>query len=192
MARDDLPVLAFPSAQAWETWLVEHADDSPGVWLKLAKKGCPTPSVTYAEAVRAALRFGWVDSKRVALDAQWFLQRFTRRGPRSPWSAINREAAERLMAEGLMEPAGLAAVKAAKANGRWDSAYAGQRTATVPDDLQAALDAEPAAAEFFATLTGVKRYAVLYRVQDAKRPETRARRIEQFVQMLARGQTLNP
>ena len=190
MAGGDLPVLAIPSAQAWETWLVEHADESPGVWLKLAKKGCPTPSVTYAEAVRGALRFGWVDSKRVGLDEQWFLQRFTRRGPRSPWSAINREAAERLMAEGLMEPAGLAAIETAKANGRWDSAYAGQRTATVPDDLQAALDAEPAAAEFFATLTGVKRYAVLYRVQDAKRPETRARRIEQFVQMLARGQTL--
>ena len=192
MASDDLPELAFPSAQAWETWLVEHADDSSGAWLKLAKKGCPTPSVTYAEAVRGALRFGWVDSKRVGLDEQWFLQRVTRRGPRSPWSAINREAAERLMADGLMEPAGLAAVQAAKENGRWDSAYAGQRTATVPDDLRAALDAVPAAAENFATLSSVNRYAVLYRVQDAKKPETRARRIERFVQMLARGETLHP
>ena len=190
MPVDDLPVMPFASAEEWSAWLCEHHADSAGVWVKMAKKSSGTPSVDHPAAVREALRFGWVDSRRVGFDDRWFLQRFTRRTPRSPWSRINRETAERLITDGLMEPAGLAAIQAARADGRWDRAYAGQRTATVPDDLQAALDAEPAAAEFFATLTGVKRYAVLYRVQDAKRPETRARRIEQFVQMLARGQTL--
>jgi uncharacterized protein YdeI (YjbR/CyaY-like superfamily) len=147
--------------------------------------------VTVAEAVEVALCFGWIDGQVARHDADWFLQRYTPRRRQSRWSRINRERALALIAAGRMRSAGLAQVEAARADGRWEAAYAGQRTATVPDDLRAALDANPAAAAFFATLRGANRYAILYRVQDAKRPETRARRIDRFVAMLARGETLH-
>ena len=188
----ELPILPFPSPAAWEAWLeVEHAR-AAGVWLKIAKKGTGIATVTYAEALDVALCFGWIDGQKRGFDATWFLQRFTPRKRDSAWSKTNTEHVARLIEQGRMRPAGLAQVEAAKADGRWEAAYDGQRTISVPDDLQAALDANPEAAAFFATLTGANRYAILYRVQQpAKRPGTRERRIEQFVQMLARGETLH-
>lgn len=188
---DDLPILPFASADEWESWLeAEHAS-AAGVWLKIAKKDTGIATVTYAEALDVALCFGWIDGQRRGFDATWFLQRFTPRKPRGNWSKINTEHVARLLAAGRMRPAGLAQVEAARADGRWAAAYDGQRTATVPPDLQQALDANPEAAAFFATLRGANRYAVIYRVQGAKRAETRARRIERFVAMLARGETLH-
>jgi len=191
MASDELPVLPFPSAGAWEAWLRREHARAAGVWLKIAKKDSGIASVTYSEALDVALCFGWIDGQKRGFDDTWFLQRFTPRKRGSRWSRINTEHAERLLAAGRMHAAGLAQVEAARADGRWDDAYDGQRTASVPADLQAALDADPAAAAFFATLRGANRYAILYRVQDAKRPETRARRIDRFVAMLARGETLH-
>ena len=188
---DELPILPFADAAAFEAWLdAEHAR-APGLLLQIAKKDSGIATVTYAEAVEAALCFGWIDGQKRGFDERFFLQRFTPRRRDSRWSKVNREKATALIAAGRMRPAGLAQVEAAKANGRWDAAYDGAGTATVPADLQAALDANAAAAAFFATLKGANRYAILYRVQDAKRPETRARRIETYVAMLARGETLH-
>jgi uncharacterized protein YdeI (YjbR/CyaY-like superfamily) len=191
MPSDELPVLPFASARAWEAWLEREHARAAGAWLKIAKKESGIASVAYAEALDVALCFGWIDGQRRAFDASWFLQRFTPRKRASRWSKINTEHAERLLAAGRMRPAGLEQVEAARADGRWDDAYHGQRTASVPPDLRAALDACPPAAAFFATLRGANRYAILYRVQDAKRPETRARRIARFVAMLERGETLH-
>jgi uncharacterized protein YdeI (YjbR/CyaY-like superfamily) len=188
---DALPILPFPDAAAFEAWLEAEHERTPGVLLKLAKKGSGIATVTYAEALEVALCFGWIDGQKRGFDERFFLQRFTPRRRDSRWSKVNREKATALIAAGRMRSAGLAQVEAAKANGRWEAAYDGASTATVPDDLQAALDANPAAAAFFATLTGANRYAVLYRVQDAKRPETRAKRIAAYVEMLARGETLH-
>lgn len=191
MPPDDLPVLPFASAAAWERWLEREHARAPGVWLQIAKKDTGIATVTYAEALDVALCFGWIDGQRRGYDATWFLQRFTPRKRRSKWSRINTGHVARLLAADRMRPAGLAEVEAARKDGRWAAAYAGQASATVPPDLQAALDANPAAAVFFATLRGANRYAILYRVQEAKRPETRARRIDRFVAMLARGETLH-
>jgi uncharacterized protein YdeI (YjbR/CyaY-like superfamily) len=188
---DELPILPFASAAAWEEWLELEHERAPGVWLKIAKKDTGIATVTYAQALDVALCFGWIDGQKGAFDAQWFLQRFTPRKPRSKWSKVNTEHAERLTEAGRMRAAGLAQVEAARADGRWAAAYESARSAGVPPDLQAALDANPRAAAFFATLRGANRYAILYRVQDAKRPETRARRIDRFVAMLARGETLH-
>lgn len=191
MPSAELPVLPFASAAAWEAWLEREHAQAGGVWLKLAKKESGIATVTVAEAVEVALCFGWIDGQVAKHDADWFLQRYTPRRRQSRWSRINRDRALALIAADRMRPAGLAQVEAARADGRWEAAYASPANATVPDDLQAALDANPAAAAFFAKLRGANRYAVLYRVQDAKRPATRARRIEQFVEMLARGETLH-
>jgi uncharacterized protein YdeI (YjbR/CyaY-like superfamily) len=191
-AKQGLPILSFPSQPEWEQWLAEHHRTSKGVWLKTAKKGAATATASYAEALEGALVYGWIDGQKAPLDAEFWLQKFTPRGPRSKWSKINREKAAALIGQRRMQPAGLAAVEAAQADGRWDAAYEGQRTAAVPDDLQAALDASPEAAAFFATLNSVNRYAVLYRIQDAKKPETRARRIEKFIAMLSRHEKLHP
>lgn len=188
---DDLPVLAFASAAEFEAWLAAEHATAAGVWLKIAKKGAGIATVTHAEALDVALCFGWIDGQRRAYDATWFLQRFGPRRPRSSWSKINTEKAAALIAAGRMRPAGLAQVEAARADGRWDDAYHGQRTATVPPDLQQALDQNPRAAAFFATLSSQNRYSILYRLQDAKRPETRARRLQRFVEMLANGETLH-
>jgi len=191
MPSDQLPVLPFASAAAWEAWLEREHATAAGVWLQIAKKDSGIATVTYAQALDVALCFGWIDGQKRAFDATWFLQRFTPRKRDSRWSKINVGHAERLIAAGRMRPAGLAQVEAARADGRWAAAYDGQRSASVPPDLQAALDANPAAAACFATLTGANRYAILYRVQDARRPETRARRIARFVAMLERGETLH-
>jgi uncharacterized protein YdeI (YjbR/CyaY-like superfamily) len=184
--------LFFASRTDWERWLEGHHADPDGAWLKLAKKGSGIASVGYPDVLEVALCFGWIDGQRRPLDRDFFLQRFTPRRARSRWSRANRDWATRLIESGAMREPGFHEVERARADGRWDAAYDGQRTADVPDDLQRALDGNEAAAEFFATLDAQNRYSVLYRVQDAKRPETRARRIAQFVEMLARGETLHP
>lgn len=189
---EGLPVLSCADEAAWRDWLVEHGGTAPGVWLVFAKKGSGVASPTYAEAVDEALCSGWVDGKKQTRDAQTYVLRFTPRRPRSAWSQVNVDKVARLSGEGRVRPGGLAAVEAAKANGQWERAYAPPSTIQVPDDLRAALDAEPAAAAAFAGLNSQNRYAVLHRVQDAKKPETRARRVETFVAMLARGETLYP
>ena len=189
---DELETRAFASADEWEAWLRAHHDSTPGVWIKFARKGSGIPTVTYPEALHAALCFGWIDGQARGGDESFYLQRFTPRRSRSIWSKRNRDFATALIESGRMQPAGLREVQRAKADGRWDAAYDAPSTATVPDDLQAALEANPAAAEFFARLKGRNRYAILHRVQTAKKPETRARRIETFVAMLARGETLYP
>jgi uncharacterized protein YdeI (YjbR/CyaY-like superfamily) len=189
---DELPVLHFRSREALAAWLAEHCEQAPGCWLKLARAGAGADSVSYAEAIELGLAHGWIDGQKRALDDEFWLQRFTPRGPRSRWSRINRDKAVALIESGRMTPPGLAAVEQAKADGRWERAYEGAATITVPDDLRRALDASSEAAAFFATLDGSNRYAVLYRIGEAKKPETRARRIEKFVAMLERGETLHP
>jgi uncharacterized protein YdeI (YjbR/CyaY-like superfamily) len=188
---DDLPVLLFASKEELEAWLEKNHAASEGLWLKIAKKGSGTESVNYAEALELALCFGWIDSQKRGLDKAFFLQRFTPRRPRGKWSQINRAKAEELIAAGAMRPTGLAEVEAAKADGRWEAAYAGQRAATVPDDLKQELDRNEAAGEFFATLDGANRYAILYRLQEAKKPETRQKRLRKFVAMLERGEKIH-
>jgi uncharacterized protein YdeI (YjbR/CyaY-like superfamily) len=188
---DDLPQLAFASGAEWEAWLEQHHADSDGVAVKIAKKGSGIATVAYPEVLDIALCFGWIDGRRNALDERFFLQRFGPRRARSRWSKINRDKAEALIAAGRMRPAGLAEVERAKADGRWDAAYDGQRAMSVPEDLQRELDARPEAAAFFAGLSSQNRYAILYRLHDAKRPETRARRLEKFVAMLEAGETIH-
>jgi uncharacterized protein YdeI (YjbR/CyaY-like superfamily) len=188
---DDLPILLFASPAELEAWLDDNHAAGEGIWLKIAKKGSGVESVTYAEALELALCFGWIDSQKRGFDEKHFLQRFTPRRPRGKWSLINREKAEGLIASGAMRPAGLTEVEAAKADGRWEVAYAGQRTAEIPEDLQHELDHSKAAGEFFATLDSANRYAILYRLQEAKRPETRERRLRKFVAMLERGEKIH-
>jgi uncharacterized protein YdeI (YjbR/CyaY-like superfamily) len=187
-----MPELAFPDAAALEAWLEAEHETADELLLRIAKKGSGVPTVTYAEALELALCFGWIDGVKRGVDDVWFIQRFTPRRRRSRWSKINCDHADRLIAAGRMRPAGHAQVEAARADGRWDAAYAGPATITVPPDLEAALDAEPAAAAFFAGLDSRNRYAVLHRIGEAKRPETRARRIATFVAMLAAGEKLHP
>ena len=162
------------------------------MWLRLAKKDAPEPTISYLEALDVALCFGWIDAQTRGLDRDYWLKRFTPRRPGSKWSKINTEKAEALIAAGRMQPAGLREVEKAKADGRWAAAYAGSRTITVPDDLSRALAANPAAAAFFATISSINRYAILYRISTVKRPETRARKIGQYVQMLAEHKTIHP
>jgi uncharacterized protein YdeI (YjbR/CyaY-like superfamily) len=188
---DELPIHLFAGPRELEAWLEGNFDSADGVWLKIAKKGAEVPSVTYGEALELALCFGWIDSQKRGCDDQHFLQRFTPRRPRGRWSKINREKAEALIGAGKMRPAGLAEVEAAKADGRWEAAYEGQRTAAVPPDLQRELDANPTAAKFFASLDGANRYAIIYRLEEAKKPETRERRLNKFVAMLERGEKVH-
>jgi uncharacterized protein YdeI (YjbR/CyaY-like superfamily) len=187
------PELTVVDAVAWRAWLRHHHDDVAGVWLVLAKKGTAEPtSLTYDQALDEALCYGWIDGSVRRRDAATFLQRFTPRRARSLWSQRNVGIVARLTSEGRMEPAGLAEVARAQSDGRWQTAYAGPATIEVPDDLTAALAAEPAARAMFDVLTSQNRYAVLHRISTAKRAETRARRIEQHVAMLARGETVYP
>ncbi|WP_406396311.1 YdeI family protein [Streptomyces sp. NBC_00887] len=183
----DLEIVAFASAEAFEAWIGENHAVSPGIWLKLRRKGPGVVALDYAQALDVALCYGWIDGQKAKVDDQWWLQRFTPRRPRSKWSKINRDKVAALTEQGRMRAPGQAEVDRAKADGRWEAAYDGAKTATVPDDLTAALDAEPAAAAFFETLDRQNRYAILYRIQDAKKAETRVRRIEKYVAMLAKG-----
>jgi uncharacterized protein YdeI (YjbR/CyaY-like superfamily) len=184
--------VSFPSRAAWSAWLSENHGETGGVWLRLERKGSEPASLTHAEALEAAIAHGWIDGTRKRLDERHWLQRFTPRRARSKWSKVNRAKAVELIERGEMTPAGLAEVERAKADGRWDAAYAGQRTATVPEDLERELAANPAARELFAALDSRNRYAILYRIDDAKKPETRAGRIAKFVAMLNEGKTIYP
>lgn len=189
--RKGLPVLAFPDAQSFEQWLDRQTADTAGLWLKLAKKAANKRSLTKAEAIDAALCHGWIDGQLDKYDDEHWLVRFTPRKAGSKWSQVNARRAAQLVAEGRMREAGMAQIEAAKADGRWAAAYAPASSATVPDDLQKALDANPRAATFFATLSGANRYAILYRIGAVKRAETRARKIAEFVAMLERGETVH-
>ena len=185
------PVKEFRTRAAWEKWLERHHGHKAGVWMKFAKKGTGVTTVTYAEALEVALCFGWIDAQVKRFDETYYLQRFSPRRVRSKWSKINRDAATRLTEAGAMRPPGLAEIERAKGDGRWDAAYESPANATVPEDFERALAHNKKAREFFATLSRQNRYAILYRIQDAKRPETRAKRITQFVEMLARGEKLH-
>lgn len=188
----DLPIRAFASLKAWEAWLEAQPKTSRGVWLKLAKKSAKTASVSRQEAIDGALCHGWIDGQLDKFDESWWLIRFTPRKPGSKWSGKNRDRAFALMEEGRMTAVGLHHIEQAKLDGRWDAAYAPQSTATIPDDLDAALARDKKAKSFFATLDSANRHAILYRVHTAKKAETRARRVETFVAMLARGETIHP
>jgi uncharacterized protein YdeI (YjbR/CyaY-like superfamily) len=185
-------IVSFADARAWWSWLESHHASSRGVWLKIAKKGAKTTSVTYATALEVALAWGWIDGQKGKFDDAWWLQRFTPRGATSIWSKVNRDKAVALIDAGTMKPPGLAEVVRAKADGRWEAAYDSQSRATVPPDLADALTANPRAARFFETLESYNRYAILFRVHTAKRPATRAARIDKFVAMLARHEKVHP
>ena len=184
-------VLSFKTASAWSRWLAAHHATSRGVWLKIAKKAASSASVSYVQAIEVSLAWGWIDGQKDKLDEAWWLQRFTPRQAKSPWSKINRGKAEAIIAAGAMQPAGLAEVERARSDGRWQRAYDGARTSSVPADLAAALAGNARARTFFETLKGANRYAILYRIQTAKKAETRAERITQFVAMCARHETLH-
>ena len=189
--RGGLPVLDFDDADAWEAWLAAQGGTAKGLWLKIAKAGNNDSSLTKAQAIDAALCHGWIDGQIDKWDQAWFLTRFTPRKRTSKWSENNRKRVEQLVAEGRVAPAGLSEIETAKADGRWAAAYAPASTAAEPEDLRAALDAEPGARAFFDTLSGANRYAILYRVQTAKKAETRAALIEKFVGMCGRGETIH-
>lgn len=188
----DYPILPFESKKKFADWLAKQHDESTGVWLKLAKKDSGIKSVTYEEALDVALCYGWIDGQKKGFDEQYWLQKFTPRGPKSIWSKINTEKAERLIASGEMKPSGRKAIEAAKQDGRWDAAYASQKNIAIPDDFQAVLDQNEKAKAFFATLKSAERYSFLFRLHHAKKPETRAKHIQKFVEMLAKGEKINP
>ena len=189
--RSGLPILLFETGEALREWLAQQDENAPGTWLRFAKKGADFTSLSKAEAIDQALCHGWIDGQLDKYDASSWLVRFTPRKARSKWSQVNRTRAEELIAQGLMTARGQKEIDKAKADGRWDAAYAAASTAQVPPDLQEALDQKPKAGEFFAGLTGANRYAILYRIGAVKRPETRARKITEFVAMLERGETVH-
>jgi uncharacterized protein YdeI (YjbR/CyaY-like superfamily) len=191
-SRSDYPIVLCKSANDWERWLRRYHDSALGVWLRFAKKNSDLASVSYADAVELALCYGWIDGQKLAHDASSWLQKFTPRGRRSAWSKINREKAEALIRGGRMQPSGLAAIELAKQDGRWTAAYDSPSRAAVPPDFRAALERHGKAKAFFATLNGANRYALLYRIQTAKKPETRGRRIAQFIEMLEQGKAFHP
>jgi uncharacterized protein YdeI (YjbR/CyaY-like superfamily) len=191
-AKDTLATLTFASPAALDAWLARHHATSPGIWLQLAKKAANLPSVSYAETVEVALVWGWIDGQKRSLDATAWLQKLTPRGARSIWSKINRDKALALIESGRMQPAGRTEFERAQKDGRWADAYDSSRTASVPEDLAKALAKNAKARAAFATLNAANRYAILWRVQPAKKPETRARRIADLVAMLARGEKLHP
>lgn len=190
--KRELPMMRFSSRDEWEEWLRENHASSDGVWLRIARKGSGETSITSPQALEVALRHGWIDGQVKGLDETTWLQKYTPRGARSIWSKVNREKVTALIEAGKMHPAGIAEVERAKADGRWDAAYDPPSRITVPPDLRAALDAEPAAAAFFATLDSRNRYAILHRTHTAKKAETRAARIAKFVEMLKRRETIYP
>lgn len=188
---DDGEIILYETLADWEAWLDRHHADSSGVWMKIAKKGAAVTTVAYPEVLDSALCFGWIDARRQGYDESFFLQRFTPRGPRSIWSQLNRDKATALIEAGRMREAGMAQVRAAKDDGRWDAAYEPQSRATVPADFQRALDENPAARDFFATLTGARRFAFLFRLHHVKTPAARKRRIAEYIETLTDGRTLN-
>ena len=185
-------MMLFASQKDWAKWLGKNHAASSGIWMRLAKKASTLKSANYAEALEVALCYGWIDGQKKSYDADSSLQKFTPRRPKSIWSKINREKAEALIAAGKMKPAGLRAIEAAKQDGLWDAAYDSQSKATVPEDFQVELDKNKTARDFFATLKSVNRYAILFRIQTAKKAETRTKRIQQFIEMLERNETIHP
>lgn len=191
MKSTELPILTFADKKKWASWLAKQHDKSNGIWLQLAKKATGIPSVTYEEAVDVALCYGWIDGQKKSFDDSYWLQKFTLRGQKSIWSKINTEKAERLIASGEMQPAGMKAVEAARQDGRWDAAYASQKNISIPEDFQTALDKNRKAKASFSTLKSAERYSILFRIQTAKKPETRTKRIQQFVEMLERNEKIH-
>ena len=187
----DLPVLPFETKKKWADWLAKQHDKSGGVWLKLAKKDSGIRSVTYEEALDIALCYGWIDGQKNGFDDKSWLQKFTPRGSKSIWSKINTEKADRLIASGEMKPAGLKAIETAKKDGRWEAAYASQKNISVPEDFQTALDQNKKAKAFFTTLKSSERYSFLFRIHHAKKLETRAKKIQQFIEMLEHGEKIH-
>jgi len=187
----ELPIIPFESQEAWRQWLDANHASPTGIWLQFAKKDSGIASVSYVEAVQVALCYGWIDGQAKSYDAEHWLQRFTPRRPKSIWSKVNRDRAMALMAEGKMQAAGLREVERAKADGRWERAYDGQKNATVPEDLQREFDRNRAAAEFFASLDSTNRFAVLFRIQTAGTPALRAARIEKLITMLAEKKAIH-
>ena len=192
MPSDPLPVMSFESTDAWDAWLAAHHADSPGLWLKIAKKGAAGRTISYSEALDVALCHGWIDGQKGRYDDDYWLQRFTPRKPSSKWSKINTERVAALTASGRMRPAGLREVERAQADGRWEQAYESQSRIAVPEDLARALAANERARAFFATLDSANRYAILYRIGAAKKPETRAKRIDTYVAMLSEHKKIHP
>lgn len=190
-ASDELPIQLFPDAASFSTWLARNHASSPGLWLQLAKKGAALRSLTYVEAIEVALCWGWIDGQKQSHDEASWLQRFTRRGPRSLWSVINRERIAALVAADRMQPSGLAEVERAKADGRWQAAYSPPSRAEPPEDFKTALAAEPKLQAAFAALDASNRYAMIWRIETAKKPETRARNIAKFIAMLRSGEKLH-
>jgi len=188
----ELPVILFEHKKDWETWLDENHTTSGGIWLRIAKKASGLQSISYDEALEVALCYGWIDGQKKTYDETSYLQKFTPRGAKSIWSKINTEKAEKLIERGLMQPSGLKAIESAKQDGRWQAAYDSFSKASVPEDFQAELDKNPQALAFFATLNQQNRYAILFRIQTAKKPETRAKRIQQFISMLEKNEKLYP
>jgi uncharacterized protein YdeI (YjbR/CyaY-like superfamily) len=192
MPPDPLPVMSFESTDAWDAWLAAHHADSPGLWLKIAKKGAAGATISYSDALDVALCHGWIDGQKGRYDDDYWLQRFSPRKPASKWSKINTERVAALTASGRMRPAGLREVERAQADGRWEQAYESQSRIAVPEDLARALAANERAREFFATLDSANRYAILYRISAAKKPETRAKRIDTYVAMLSEHKKIHP
>jgi uncharacterized protein YdeI (YjbR/CyaY-like superfamily) len=191
MLKKDLPIIHFESQRDWEKWLEENHASSGGVWIKFAKKDSGIDSVSYPQALDIALCYGWIDGQKASFDDGFWLQRFTRRGPKSKWSKINCKKATELIASGKMKASGIKEIELARQDGRWEKAYESQSKIAVPDDLQKKLDENPRAREFFADLDSKNRYAILYRIHDAKKPETRLRRIEKFIIMLKEGKKIH-
>jgi uncharacterized protein YdeI (YjbR/CyaY-like superfamily) len=189
---DNYPTITFETQQDWEMWLEKHHSEAKGVWLKLAKKTTGIASITRTEAVDGALCYGWIDGQAASFDTQYWLQKFTPRGPRSIWSQVNRDKVEALQTAGRMRAAGVRQVELAQADGRWEAAYDRQSKARVPEDLQSELDKNQKAQTFFNTLNRTNRYAILLRIQTAKKAETRVARIQKFVAMLANNEKLYP
>jgi len=191
MKAAELPILPFASKKKWADWLAKQYDKTTGIWIKIAKKDSGIPSLTYEEALDVALCYGWIDGQKKGLDDQYWLQKFTPRGPKSIWSKINTEKAEGLIASGKMKPAGLKAIEAAKNDGRWEAAYASQKNISIPEDFQAALEKNKKAKAFFSTLKSAERYSFLFRLHNIKKPEMRANRIQKFIEMLERGEKIH-
>ncbi|UZJ78509.1 YdeI/OmpD-associated family protein [Fictibacillus sp. KU28468] len=192
MAKEELQAVWFESQQALEEWLEEHHDSSPGIRLHIAKKNSGKVTPSYAEAVESGLCYGWIDSRKEKYDDQTWLQRFTPRGPKSVWSKVNKDKAEELLAAGRMKPSGLRAIEKAKENRLWEKAYSPQSDKSLPEDFEKELDQRPNAKAFFETLNSQNRYAILYRLQTAKKPETRIKRMNQFLEMLEKGEKIYP
>lgn len=189
---DTLPIISFETQQDWERWLTEHHSGTEGLWLKIAKKEAGISTVNYAEALESAICYGWIDGQKASFDDKYWLQKFTPRRAKSIWSKVNCTKALALLAEGRMQPAGIRQVELAKADGRWELAYESQSKITIPDDFQRELDNNPKAQEFFTTLNSVNRYAILFRIQTAKKPATRSARISSFIEMLSNNQKIYP